>query len=106
LHCRGQYWPNIFIIEQTVKGEIKTEQDEKEMLKQSLNFVAVGIETGLCLVIGIGAGSYADDYFHTAPLFFWFGLIAGFGAAVKAVVDASVKARKMFDSEDDKFKKN
>ena len=75
------------------------------MLKQSANFVAVGIEIGLSLVIGIVAGTYADRYWDTEPLFFWIGLVVGFGAAIKAVVDAARKAQKMFDNENDKSDK-
>ncbi len=76
------------------------------MLRQSANFVAVGIEIGLCVVIGIWAGIYADNHWGTTPLFFWIGLIIGFGAAIKAVVDATKKAQRMFDNENDKSGQN
>lgn len=69
------------------------------MLKQSINYVAVGLEMGIAVVIGIVGGKWADSYFNTTPVLFWVGLGIGFGAAAKAVVDAAQKARKELEED-------
>ena len=77
-----------------------TDPDGKKMLKQSLDFVAVGIEMGVSVAIGILGGSWADSHFKTEPILFWVGFGIGLGAAAKAVVDAARKVRKELDSDD------
>ena len=64
------------------------------MMKQSLSLVAVGIEMGISVGIGILGGQWLDSRFGTEPVFFWVGVVIGFGAAAKAVVDAARKVRK------------
>ncbi|MBN2673676.1 MAG: AtpZ/AtpI family protein [Deltaproteobacteria bacterium] len=77
------------------------------MLKQSLNYAAVGIEMGVSVAIGIFAGKWADSHWGTAPVFFWVGVGIGFGAAAKAVVDAVKKAkRQMVDNGTEDTKKD
>ncbi|MBN2528621.1 MAG: AtpZ/AtpI family protein [Deltaproteobacteria bacterium] len=64
------------------------------MLRQSLNYVAVGLEMGISVAIGIAAGSWLDSKYGTHQIFFWIGFVVGLGAAVKAVTDAIRKIRK------------
>jgi F0F1-type ATP synthase assembly protein I len=84
-----------------------TDSDGKKMLKQSLSLVAVGIEMGISVVIGILGGQWLDVRFGTEPVFFWVGVAVGFGAAAKAVVDAAIKVRKeLNDNEPEDTHKN
>jgi ATP synthase protein I len=70
------------------------------MLKQSLGLVAVGIEMGISVGIGILGGQWLDERYGTEPVFFWVGVTIGFGAAVKAVVDAARKVRKELNDDE------
>ena len=72
----------------------RTDSDGKKMVKQSLNLVAVGIEMGVAVGIGIFGGNWIDIRLGTEPVFFWVGFGIGLGAAAKAVVDAARKVRK------------
>ena len=72
-----------------------------------MNYVAVGLEMGISIAIGIGAGSWLDTRYGTRPVFFWVGFVVGLGAAVKAVVDAVGKIRKeLQNDESDNTKKD
>jgi ATP synthase protein I len=46
---------------------------------------AVGIEVAVAIVIGYLGGSYLDRKFGTTPWISYLGLLAGVGAAVKAL---------------------
>ena len=67
------------------------------MVKQAGQFMAVGLEMGLAVFIGIAVGSYLDDHFGTKPILFWIGFGLGVLAAAKAVYDATIKAKKIMD---------
>ncbi len=59
------------------------------MYRQSTRFVAVGLEMGLALFLGIMGGRWLDTKFETEPVFFWLGIAVGLGAAGKAIFDAA-----------------
>lgn len=56
-------------------------KERKEALSALMNYGTIGIEMGLCLAIGLGAGYLLDRRFATAPIFtvifMMFGLVAG-----------------------------
>jgi F0F1-type ATP synthase assembly protein I len=54
---------------------------------------------GISVIVGILGGSYLDDKFDTAPIFFWLGFSLGIGAAIKTVVSIA-KILKKETSED------
>lgn len=84
-----------------------TDPDGKKMWRQSLDYMAVGIEMGVSVGIGVIAGKGADSYLGTTPVLFWIGVGIGFGAAAKAVVDAVRKAqRELNDDESENVKKD
>jgi len=56
------------------------------MWRIALNTGAVGIEIALCICIGYFGGSFLDRRLGTAPWIGYFGLLAGVGAAIKALV--------------------
>ena len=67
------------------------------MLGQTGRYAAVGLEMGLAMAIGIFGGRYLDEKLQREPVFFWIGFGLGVGAAVKALVEVAVKARKTLD---------
>jgi ATP synthase protein I len=83
--------------------EEDTDPDSRKMLKQSTRFLAVGLEMGIAMLVGVFGGEYLDDRFDTSPVFLILGFIVGFGAAGKAVIDVARYARRVMndDSTDD-----
>lgn len=65
-----------------------------------MRYMPVGIEMGLSVIIGIWLGQKADEYFSTAPVFFWVGLALGIGSATKAVADAARAAKRSMNSDE------
>ncbi|MDX2469943.1 MAG: AtpZ/AtpI family protein [SAR324 cluster bacterium] len=49
---------------------------------------SIGIEMGLSVVAGVFIGNWLDEYLGTEPYMLIFWTIAGFGAAVKAIISA------------------
>jgi ATP synthase protein I len=76
----------------------ETDPEEKKMARVASRFVAVGLEMGLALLIGVFGGKYLDEQFGTKPWFFIFGFIIGLGAATKAVIDAARTAKRVIDN--------
>ena len=58
---------------------------------------AVGIEVAVAIVIGYFGGKYLDRKLHTTPWISYFGLLAGIGAAIKALVRVVRNYRRDFD---------
>ena len=50
------------------------------------NTGAVGIEIAVAIVIGYFGGNYLDKKLGTQPWLMYLGLLAGIGAAIKALV--------------------
>ncbi|MCP4675411.1 MAG: AtpZ/AtpI family protein [Deltaproteobacteria bacterium] len=65
------------------------------MYRQAGQFVAVGLEMGIAMGIGILGGWYLDEWLDSKPICFWVGFFLGLGAAGKALFDASRKAQKV-----------
>ena len=64
------------------------------MFRQGSRYLGVGLEMGIAVFVGIWGGRYLDEKFGTEPFFFWFGMVVGIGAAMKAIVDAAKSAQK------------
>ena len=60
--------------------------EAKKMWRLALATSAVGFEIVVAIAIGGGGGHYLDKKFGTAPWIMYVGLIAGVGAAIKALV--------------------
>jgi F0F1-type ATP synthase assembly protein I len=58
----------------------------KKMWRIAGSTGAVGIEIAVAITIGYFGGNYLDRKFGTAPWLMYFGLLAGIGAAIKALV--------------------
>ena len=49
-------------------------------------YSAVGIEMSAAVAIGAIGGDWLDHRWGTEPYLFWFGVIIGMGAAVRAIM--------------------
>ena len=68
---------------------VMTEQnDQNNIVRTLLSYSSLGIEMGLCVVIGLAIGHYLDKYFTTDPyctfIFMIFGIVAAFRAVYSA----------------------
>ena len=61
-------------------------KDSQRMWQLAGRYSSVGIEMSAAVAFGTLGGWWLDDYLGTKPYLFWFGLIVGVGAAVKAVI--------------------
>jgi ATP synthase protein I len=61
---------------------------------------AVGIEIAVAIVIGYLGGGYLDRKLGTAPWISYLGLIAGIGAAIKALVRVAKGYRRDLETSD------
>jgi ATP synthase protein I len=69
-----------------VTGTPAIDPDVKSMWRIAGTTGAVGIEIAVAIAIGYLGGSYLDRKFGTTPWIGYAGLVAGIGAAIKALV--------------------
>lgn len=60
--------------------------DQQRQINTAFKYSAVGIEMAAAVAAGTFGGSWLDKKFGTAPWLLTFGIIVGFGAAIKAVM--------------------
>lgn len=58
---------------------------KKQDLRKALEAASVGIEMGISVAIGYFTGHYLDLWLHTEPYLTAFFVVAGIGAAFKAL---------------------
>ena len=61
-------------------------RETQRMWRLAARYSTVGMEMALSVAIGTFGGLWLDRHFETSPYLFWFGLVVGLGAAVRAVV--------------------
>jgi ATP synthase protein I len=74
--------------------DMTLQDSKKDIYKSLLNYSALGLEMGFCVVIGLLAGHYLDKYFNTAPYLTFVFMIFGIVAAFRAVYSAYKKLKK------------
>jgi ATP synthase protein I len=62
---------------------------------------AVGIEIVLAVLVGYLGGQWLDHRFGTGPWLKWVGLVAGVGAAIKALMRVVKQYNRSLDQPDD-----
>ncbi len=62
------------------------ESNKKESIGAFLKYGSIGIEMGLCVVIGIVMGFYLDKWFGTSPYLTVTFLLFGIAAAFKVII--------------------
>ena len=77
-------------------GEKEDKAEARRMWRKTAQVGAVGLEMGFAVAIGYLGGSYLDTLFDTAPYIGLAGLLAGVGAAGKALWNT---ARKLKDDQ-------
>lgn len=70
------------------------QDDKKEMIRILMSYSALGLEMGLCVVIGLGIGYYLDKHYHTAPYMTYIFMVLGIIAAFRAVYAAYKRLKK------------
>lgn len=64
------------------------QDNQKNVARSLLSYSSLGIEMGLCVVIGLAIGHYLDKHFTTYPcltfIFMLFGIVAAFRAVYSA----------------------
>lgn len=74
--------------------EDKDRAETRRMWKKAARFGAVGLEMGLAVAIGYLGGNWLDGRLGTAPVLGLVGLVAGVGAAGKALWDVAREMRR------------
>lgn len=59
---------------------------KKENFTSLIHYSSVGLEMGLCVVIGITLGYFLDKYFQTSPYLTLLFMLFGIAAAVKTIL--------------------
>lgn len=81
--------------------EDSTRPESRQMLGQATRYMAVGLEMGVAVALGILAGRYADDKLGTEPYLLMVGIVLGLGAAGKAIWDAAKRAKRDITGDND-----
>jgi ATP synthase protein I len=81
--------------------EIAVADNKKDVIKPLLRYGSLGIEMGLCVVIGIIIGQYLDKVFDTKPYLTIIFLLFGIAAAFKSIIVLIKKAEKDNEGNDD-----
>jgi ATP synthase protein I len=61
---------------------------------------AVGLEIALSIAVGYLGGQYLDRKLGTGPWLGWLGLVAGVGAAIKALIRVTKAYKRSLREED------
>jgi ATP synthase protein I len=76
--------------------------EAKKMWRLAGNTGAVGIEVAVAIAIGYFAGNYLDRKLGTQPWIMYAGILAGIGAAIKALVRVTRAYRRDVGDQDDR----
>jgi len=73
----------------------------KKMWRNALRYSAVGMEMGIAVGIGYGAGWWLDKKFGTEPYLMLLMLLFGVAAGFKAIIDAAKRSSREAEAEED-----
>jgi ATP synthase protein I len=89
-----------------VSGSVAIDPDAKKMWRVAGTTGAVGIEIVLAVLVGYLGGQWLDHRFGTGPWLKWVGLVAGVGAAIKALMRVVRQYNRSLDQDDPSDPKN
>jgi len=72
-------------------------------LRQAADVGSVGLEMGVSAAIGCYGGMWLDEQWGTEPWMLTLGMIAGFGAAFKAILRTAKKAKTAMQDSSDEY---
>ena len=72
-------------------------------LRQAADVGSVGLEMGVSAAIGCYGGMWLDEQWGTEPWMLTLGMIAGFGAAFKAILRTAKKAKAAMQDSSDEY---
>ncbi len=73
--------------------------DKKNIFAKFLFLSTLGLEMGISIGVGVYGGIWLDKKFNTSPYLTIFGIIVGFGAAIKSFLRILKKLNKEFSNE-------
>ncbi|HEX2658365.1 MAG TPA: AtpZ/AtpI family protein [Polyangia bacterium] len=76
--------------------------ETKKMWRIAGDTGAVGFEVAVAIAFGYFGGRWLDGKLHTAPWLSYFGIVAGIGAAIKALVRVTRAYQKKTAEEDER----
>jgi ATP synthase protein I len=80
--------------------EIYVKDSRKDVTDLLLKYGSLGIEMGLCVVIGILVGQFLDKHFNTTPYLTIVFLLFGIAAAFKTIFSLIKKVEKENERDD------
>ena len=78
---------------------MKSEGGRKKIITKLLFLSTLGLEMGVSVGVGVYGGIWLDRKFNTSPYLTIFGIIVGFGAAIKSFMRVIKKLQKEFSDE-------
>ena len=72
-------------------------------LRQAADVGSVGLEMGVSAALGCYGGMWLDEQWGTEPWMLTLGMIAGFGAAFKAILRTAKKAKVAMQEDSQEF---
>jgi len=73
--------------------------NKKNIFAKFLFLSTLGLEMGISIGVGVYGGIWLDKKFNTSPYLTIFGIIVGFGAAIKSFLRILKKLNKEFSNE-------
>ena len=78
---------------------MKGKGGRKKIISKLLFLSTFGLEMGISVGVGVYGGIWLDRKFHTSPYLTIFGIVVGFGAAIKSFMRVIKKLQKEFSDE-------
>ncbi len=72
---------------------------KKDIFTKFLYLSTLGLEMGISIGVGVYGGIWLDKKFETSPYLTIFGILVGFGAAIKSFLRILKKLDKEFKNE-------
>jgi len=72
---------------------------KKDTIIKFISLSTLGLEMGISIGVGVYGGIWLDKKFETSPYLTIFGILVGFGAAIKSFLRILKKLNKEFSNE-------
>lgn len=82
-------------------GRKRIDRDAKKMWRSALRYSAVGLEMGVAVAVGYGAGWWLDGRFGTKPYLAFIGLLFGIAAGFLTLVRVGRELNRLSEEDDE-----